>query len=485
MDINNNDLPGNTDPVYVSRNSNDNLTDFNVSGLPSLEPTSRDTALGSSYAAVAASSASAPAAPDMRELLSNTPSTRLFSIRSTVGRDLRFLNIFSANQELRRSIGEFSKFDHADDKSISITVKSTNQANLLLKLEKLLGEPVKVEVHPSCRRSQGIITCPVLRNMHVDDILEGLCHHHITKVTRISQATATFRLAFNIITPPQTINICPGHTVRVRPVYPLPTRCFKCQNYGHSHTSCRSKCTICSNCGQEGDENHDPKSCTRPAQCFHCKEPHSATSPQCSKYLIEKKILQIHHKDKIPLPDARRQVLKERSSYGSLAKPNTVSNNRNHATSREDPIPPVIASSPAATIDIPEINNRDHAPREDPISPADALSPAATMDIPLPPTKSCKPQTEDMSEKHPKGNRFSVLEDRDLDAPDVTNNRSSRKRSLSPATKSSQIIKSKHANRSHSSRSERNRESRTRRKDPETQETNNKIAVIGSHSGRN
>ena len=282
-----------------------------------------------SYAsAVSASTSSTDPNFESSTLSSDSYFIRKYSIRSTSGSDLRCLNVFKASHELEQTIGSFSKFDHSADHSITITIKSSEQACKLLIMQKLMNEQVTVEVHPSCRQSQGIITSSILQHMTEKDILEGLSSQHVSKVTRLPQSKATFRLSFDQTSPPKVLILCTGHTAKVRMVYPLPTRCFKCQYYGHSHTTCRNRRVICGRCGKEASQTHDPKNCTEPENCFHCNLPHAATSRLCPKYQEEKKILLLHHRDKITLPNARRLVALERphknESNPSATRPATT-----------------------------------------------------------------------------------------------------------------------------------------------------------------
>ena len=64
-----------------------------------------------------------------------------------------------------------------------------------------------------------------------------------------------------------------------------------------------------------------PKACSYDENCFHCKLPHAVTSRSCLKYLEEKKILLIHHRDKIPLPEARRMAASQRLHRNQIESP--------------------------------------------------------------------------------------------------------------------------------------------------------------------
>ena len=114
---------------------------------------------------------------------------------------------------------------------------------------------------------------PILHHMTTADILEGLSLQRVCKVSRISPSSDMYKLSFDVPTPPASLTLCPGHTVRVRPAYPLPTRCYKCQHYGHSHLACKSKQAVCGRCSHPLSDNHSPRTCSREPLCFHCKTP--------------------------------------------------------------------------------------------------------------------------------------------------------------------------------------------------------------------
>ena len=256
------------------------------------EPAVSQTAKTSSYSTIAART-------DNTSTSSQEPGefANKYCIRSTVGKDLRQLNVFKADRAIQQTIGQYVRYDLGSSKSLTITVSSAAQGQRLMKMSTLLSESIKVEVHPSCSQSVGIFNCPVLNYMSEADILENLTNQQVTKVVRVSRESATYRATFGTPNLPPTIRLTTGHTVPVRKAYPLPLRCFLCQQYGHSHKACKSKKTVCTRCGQQTGEGHDSKTCDRPEFCVHCREPHSASSAQCRRYTTEKAILLMYHKD--------------------------------------------------------------------------------------------------------------------------------------------------------------------------------------------
>ena len=61
----------------------------------------------------------------------------------------------------------------------------------------------------------------------------------------------------------------------------VPTRCFKCHQYGHQEFRCPNQ-TKCEKCAQEG---HVEKECSNAVtKCAACKGPHKASDRGCKVY---------------------------------------------------------------------------------------------------------------------------------------------------------------------------------------------------------
>ncbi|GFU05739.1 gag-Pol polyprotein [Trichonephila clavipes] len=60
----------------------------------------------------------------------------------------------------------------------------------------------------------------------------------------------------------------------IRPYVPNPLRCFKCQKFGHSQTSCRGQLT-CSRCASVGHASTDY---ALEQKCVNCQQPHPSDS---------------------------------------------------------------------------------------------------------------------------------------------------------------------------------------------------------------
>ncbi|GFU21467.1 probable RNA-directed DNA polymerase from transposon X-element [Trichonephila clavipes] len=110
--------------------------------------------------------------------------------------------------------------------------------------------------------------------------LEGFSDQGVTQVRRITLKrdstivpTKHLILTFNSPKLPNTIKA--GYlNCKIRPYIPNPLRCFKCQRFGHSQTSCRGQLT-CSRCASVG---HSSTDCTLEPKCVNCTESHPSDS---------------------------------------------------------------------------------------------------------------------------------------------------------------------------------------------------------------
>ncbi|GFW86829.1 uncharacterized protein TNCV_2809841 [Trichonephila clavipes] len=118
-------------------------------------------------------------------------------------------------------------------------------------------------------------------------------------------------------------NIKAGYlNCKVRPYIPNPLRCFKCQRFGHSQTSCRGQLT-CSRCASVG---HVSTYCSLEPKCINCSQPHPSDSKICPKWKIEKQIQEIKTKN-ISYPEVRKLIVPQLSqTYAQAAKSCTLNN---------------------------------------------------------------------------------------------------------------------------------------------------------------
>ncbi|GBM81078.1 hypothetical protein AVEN_126203-1 [Araneus ventricosus] len=185
---------------------------------------------------------------------------------------------------------------------------------------------MSVSPHASLNSSKGVITCGELFNVATEEILRELQGQGVSHVRRISIRrdgqllnTKHLILTFDSAKLPEQIKA--GYMrLSVRAYIPNPLRCFKCQRFGHSKTSCRGTLT-CARCAEVG---HDTSECTAAENCVNCKNAHTSFSRSCSAWKLEKEIVATKIKKQISYLEAQKLVKSMTplagNSYVSVAK---------------------------------------------------------------------------------------------------------------------------------------------------------------------
>lgn len=141
-------------------------------------------------------------------------------------------------------------------------------------------------------------------------------------------------LTFDTPFPPTNVEI--GYVrYSVRTYIPRPTRCPKCQKFGHPKKYCRGSEDICDKCGQVFHDPcnnsphcincksfHDP--CNNSPCCINCKGSHPASYIKCPTYLFEKEVMEVSTLRKLGRFDAKR-IVRERQPPKQQSYANVVS----------------------------------------------------------------------------------------------------------------------------------------------------------------
>ncbi|GFS47488.1 putative RNA-directed DNA polymerase from transposon BS [Trichonephila clavipes] len=205
-----------------------------------------------------------------------------------------------------------------------IETLSALQTESFLLANTFLDSSVTISSHKSLNTSRGVISEPDLLSTPESEILEGYSDQCVIQVRRITIKkdatiipTKHLILTFNSPNLPTTIKA--GYlNCKIRPYIPNPLRCFKCQRFGHSQTSCRGQLT-CSRCAYVG---HPSTDCSLEQKCVNCSQPHSSDSKLCPEWKTEKEIQTIKTNRNISYLEARKLIAPQSSqTYAQVTKP--------------------------------------------------------------------------------------------------------------------------------------------------------------------
>ena len=122
--------------------------------------------------------------------------------------------------------------------------------------------------------------------------------------------------------------------IYIKQFIPFPTRCFKCQKFGHVSKNCRSKAK-CPNCGEE----HKFEDCNQKEikKCCNCGLNHSAGYKGCEAFLKAKQIKEYSYNKKITYAEATKQITKPTNTSSHAVQQEKVlfeANNEHHIVSK-------------------------------------------------------------------------------------------------------------------------------------------------------
>ncbi|GFT64106.1 uncharacterized protein TNCV_5139721 [Trichonephila clavipes] len=160
---------------------------------------------------------------------------------------------------------------------------SALQTKSFLLANTFLDSSVTISPHNSLNTSRGIISEPDLLSTPESEILEGFSDKGAIQVRRITikkdaKNIPTKHLILTLNSPKLPSTTKAGYlNCKNRPYIPNPLRCFKCQRFGHSQTSCSGQLT-CSRCASVGHTSTDG---SLEPKCINCSQPHTADSKLC------------------------------------------------------------------------------------------------------------------------------------------------------------------------------------------------------------
>ena len=230
------------------------------------------------------------------------------------------------------TVGTVTRMETVNE-SIKITCQTCNQARVLLAQKTFLGEEVSVTLPRKMQQRQS--TTEKSRTWYkgvikrVDkEIPDDLIREQTGEiwVRRINARrgtdtvkTGTVILAY-VTKLPETVSV--GITdYSVETYYEQPTRCFRCQRYGHKQNNCRATKPTCPRCGG----GHDVTACHadhEAVKCRNCGQGHSAAYKGCTKYKEVEKTLKVAADSKISYAEALKSSRQQQpSNQVQLANP--------------------------------------------------------------------------------------------------------------------------------------------------------------------
>ncbi|GBL98525.1 hypothetical protein AVEN_89770-1 [Araneus ventricosus] len=246
---------------------------------------------------------------------------------STKNETFHGVSPFLVEKAITSGEGEVKSTKKLRSGDLLVEVESPKQAKDISKMKSLSTIPVTVKPHATLNSSKGVISCSELLNESEEKITEELKSQGVIHVRRITiwrdgQLLNTKHLILTFDSNKLPEHIKAGYMrLSVRTYIPNPLRCFKCQRFGHSKTSCRGTLT-CAHCAEVGHESTD---CARTEKCVNCKGEHTSFSRNCFARKQEKEIITTKIKKKqISYQEARKLVKSQTptpgNSYVSVAK---------------------------------------------------------------------------------------------------------------------------------------------------------------------
>ena len=235
---------------------------------------------------------------------------RFFIIKRKEG-DFSKTSPFLIQKAIQSVVGEAKSLKKLRSGELLIELQSNLQAKNLKKCTKLADISIIVSTHRTLNSCRGVISDPDLQYVSEEvEILENLKNQRVTYVkiiTILKNAekipTKHIILTFASTTLPRSIKA--GYLeCAVRAYIPNPLRCFNCQRFGHSKTSCRGNLT----CGRCSAEGHESLNCINSFRCVNSKEEHPSYAKTCRKWKLEKEIQTVCTKQNISYPEAKKLI---------------------------------------------------------------------------------------------------------------------------------------------------------------------------------
>lgn len=243
-------------------------------------------------------------------------------VKSVDGCSINDLDIFEVHRSLVKACGREPKIMPQGDGSLLVEVSSPEESSKLRALTSVPGATVSCSPHATMNQSRGVVFSRDLLRYSEERLVNELKNYDVTSVRRVQRKvdgvltpTPTLFITFNRLVLPKTLKLA-WLNLNVKPYVPNPRRCFHCQAYGHVTQTCRRLkngfTKICVSCGMD---NHGDD-CPGPVRCYHCGEPHPASSKDCERYRFEREVLNIRNQERVSFAEAKQLALNKISSPG-------------------------------------------------------------------------------------------------------------------------------------------------------------------------
>ena len=185
-----------------------------------------------------------------------------------------------------------------------IEVSSKEQSEKLSRLYNIGSNAVKAEPHRSLNSSKCVITNREFAYCSTEDLVEEFRSIGVISARKLG-TRGTVLLTFGKPSYPPEIKFF-YQRIRTREYLPNPLRCYKCNRFGHTSKACRSEetCQLCSRLGHPRDQ------CKNEKLCINCNGAHDAGSRECPKFILEKRVIELKFREKIPFAEARKRASK-------------------------------------------------------------------------------------------------------------------------------------------------------------------------------
>ncbi|GFT06937.1 putative RNA-directed DNA polymerase from transposon BS [Trichonephila clavipes] len=229
-----------------------------------------------------------------------------FLILSLPNKDMMKKSPFAIHKALIGIGGEPKSIKRLRSGDLLIETSSAVQTKSFFFAKTFLDSPLTISPHKSLNSSCGVISEPDLLSTPEAEILDGFSDQGVIQVRRITikkDATIipTKHLILTFNSPKLPCTIKAGYlNFKIRPYIPNPLRCFKCQRFGHSQTSCRGQLT-CSRCASAG---HSSTDCSLEQKCINCLQSRASDSKLSPKWKLEKQIQEIRTNKNISYSEA-------------------------------------------------------------------------------------------------------------------------------------------------------------------------------------